>query len=357
MKREKTKMEILFRENCRPDLSDYTRKDLIEMCPSYSNRTLLGDKKHWCFFIDVYCICVLGDRIFWRKSQSRNITYKDGRIYGAITREDLAFLFKVFNLNWIEAWCLRLIEMRKDILTQIFSGKITNPELLCKYVSKRYYGGVFSYRTLKNYACCRHMIIRLSDLYYYSTNPDLLLQKLTEKEPDCYEWQDVLHFARILNQKINPLWSAKRLAEEHQKQIEAVNLLDINKYSDRDIMDSFHAEGLSLITNNKECFIEGCKMHNCINSCYWSKVACGRYLLLRGVLVGEEYVNLGVYVEGDSLEFDQVHIIRNGAVQDVKPYRLYIDKHKEELLNIIKTLKKDNGVTRPISSIPPVLPF
>lgn len=86
MKREKTKMEILFRENNRPDLSDYTRKDLIEKCPSYTNRTLLGDKKHWCFFTDAYRICVLGDRIFWRKTQSRNITYKGGRIYGNITR-------------------------------------------------------------------------------------------------------------------------------------------------------------------------------------------------------------------------------------------------------------------------------
>jgi len=356
MKREKTKMEVLFREDHRPDLNGYSRKDLIERCPSYSNRTLLGDKKHWCFFTDTYRVCVLGDRIFWKRSQSYNITYKGGRIYGIITREDLAFLFKVFNFDWIETWCFRLIDVRKDIITRIFSGNITNPELLCKYVSKKYYGRAFSYKTLKNYICCRNVSVQLSDVYYYSTNPDLLLQKLTDM-PDYYELQDVLHFAKILNQKINPLWSARRLAEEHQKQIEAVNMLDINKYSDKDIMDSFHVGGLSLITNNRECFVEGCKMHNCINSCYWFKVACGKYLLLRGVLVEEEYVNLGVYVENDSLKFDQVHTIRNGDVQDVKPYLLYIDKHREELLNIVKTLKKDNNVARTNSLIAPDLSF
>lgn len=340
----KEKMNVLYREDTRRPASEYSRRQAAKNTQLGTVVSIVGDKSHWCAHNDQYILTVRGPRQFWKKANIVNCTYKDGKLYGSI--EPFAdILCKIFRLDWMSTnrWTFNILKGRKDLWTACLKGKVTSPEKLCKYISKKYFGGAYSYPTLRRVAEEHFCGVSLWDLVDYTTNPEMALKILLDRRREgesYYTLQDVLQNCRILNTKINPMWSEKRLHEEHQKQIEEINLMEIESFSATPVLPEFSYGGLSLIDNEKDCYKEGCTMHNCVHSCYWRQISNGQYLIARGSVNGE-YIDLGMRVGTYNITFDQVHTIYNGnCSESTKQYcKQWINTLEEELLELAASVR------------------
>ena len=342
MKQEE-KLPLLYRNDSRRAAELYSREEVVKERPQGTRVTIYGNKDHWTAFKDCYVLTCLGSKVFWKKTSGDNVTFKGGNIYGNLA-PFRHILIEVFNYDWIKdnEWVSQLLLERKDLWKMIFSGKITNPEILCKTFSRKYFKGVFSYATLKEYARYRSST-PLWDLYYHTTNPEEALKRCCSCDY-TYEtlFMDCLHYAKILNTKINPMWSGKRLHAVHQQQIELTQKAKIDKVPCDEVFPAYEADGLSLINNERECYLEACKMHNCVHSCYWKRIARGSYLIARGMVGSskdKQYVDVGIGVktEGNNivLRLDQVHTIYNGSVDNDTERLCYnwIEEHHDALVD------------------------
>lgn len=342
----KAKMNTLYREDTRKPASEYTRRQAAKATQLGAVMSVVGDKSHWCAHIDHYVLTVRQSKQFWKKTNTVSCTYKDGKLYGSI--EPFAdILCKIFRLDWVSTnkWTLTLLKGRRDLWIACLKGKVTSPEKLCKYISKKYFGGAYSYPTLRRTAEEYFNAASLWDLVDYTTNPELALVTLLEAirvGKNYYLLTDVLQNCRILNTKMNPKWSEKRLQEEHQKQIEEINLMEVESLSSSPIMEKFSCEGLSLIDNERDCYLEGCAMHNCVHSCYWNQIKKGQYLIAKGS-INEEYLDLGMRVGNYGITLDQVHTSYNRSVSEhTRDYcEQWISNHEEELLRVAETIKRE----------------
>lgn len=340
--KQKEKLPLLYRNDSRQAAELYSREEAVKERPEGTRVSIYGNKDHWAAFRDHYVLTCLGPKIFWRKTSSDNATFKGGNIYGNFAAFT-SLIIEVFNYDWIKdnVWVPKLLLERKDLWKMVFSGKITNPEVLCKTFSRKYFKGAYSYATLRMYAM-HHLGTSLWDLYYHTTNPEEALKRCCS-DNDTYEtlFTDCLHYAKILNTKINPMWSGNRLHAVHQQQIELTQKAKIDKVPCDEVFPTYETDGLSLINNERECYLEGCKMHNCVHTCYWRQIARGNYLIARGMVGNskdKQYVDVGISIrrEGDIvLLLDQVHTIYNGCVDsDTKELcRNWIEEHHDALVD------------------------
>ena len=361
---KKEKLPVLYREDTRPNKNDFSRIEIFQKSITGTVSSVVGDTKHWCAFIDYYSLYALGDRIFWKKTISRSVTYKDGRLYGNI-EPFFKLVCKVFKLDWVSGHnCVRhLINDRKDLWQMVLSGKITNPEKLFKYFSKKYFKGAYSYRSLKTLYECPKIIgnfgITLWDVYYYTTNPELTilnflkatkdpLNLCEEAYPGSTSWKqtfcDTIRHCRMLNQRIDPKWSIKRLRDVRQQQIRIVNLKKIEAINPEPVAPEYQRVGLSLILDERTCFSEGLNMSNCVHS-YWNSIKEGRYLIAKGNINGE-HLNIGFRYVGGNIFVDQISNRFNGYFDITKvPHATvefteqWLKTYKQELLEIIKGIK------------------
>lgn len=249
----------------------------------------------------------------------------------------------------------------------ILKGKITNPEQLAKKYSKMYFKGAYSYKALKIYFESYNSTGSLWDIYYYTSNPSLWIEKFSalkwenvhQYEEHCNLVRDILHYAKMENSKVNPTWSYARMASEHQKQIERDNLDQINMYSDEKIATPFERGGLQLILDEREAFIEGTVMHNCVHSCYWRRIKSGEYLIASGV-VNDTKIDLGIsiYVYSDPqlgpiphFELSQVHSIYNGSVSGEihDKCRQWIRENTKALIDTVHQIKAKQLIKAKVS--------
>lgn len=340
----KEKMNVLYHEDNRQPANTFTRRQAVNASANGNVTSIVGSKQYWCAHNDYYQLMVLGPKQFWRKVTSVSCTYKEGKFYGSIAPFKRA-LCEIFHLDWIltNAWTFRILEDRRDLWTACLSGKITNPEKLCKYFSKKYFKGAYSYTVLKRMAEKNFHTISLWDLYYYTNNPEIslgIILRLREESSNLQQLYDVLQSCKILNSKMDFRWSHKRLCEEHQKQIEAINLMEIEALSDEPVIKEFSYGGLSLINNERECYKEGCYMHNCVHSCYWDSIKNKNYLIARGSINGE-YLDLGMRVSKFGIIFDQVYTMRNQCVSAAtKEYcKQWIRDLEKQLLEVVDLSK------------------
>ena len=340
--KQKEKLPLLYRNDSRQAAELYSREEIVDKRPEGTCVSMYGNKGHWTAFRDHYVLTCLGPKVFWRKISSDSATFKEGKIYGNLA-VFIPLIIKIFNYDWISdnVRIPKLLLERKDLWKMIFSGKITNPEVLCKTFSRKYFKGVYSYATLRMCALHRTGTPPLWDLYYHTTNPEEALKRCCS---DNYTYKtlfmECLHYAKILNTKINPMQSEKRLRAVHQQQIELAQKAKIDKIPCDEIFPAYEMGGLSLINNERECHLEACKMHNCVHSCYWRHIAQGNYLIVRGTVGNskdKQYVDVGIRVkrEGgiDALFLDQVHTIYNGSVDNDIERLCYnwIEEHRDPL--------------------------
>lgn len=355
---EKKKMNVLYKRDERYPITEITRMNAVKNPPYVTVITVCGDNaQYFCMFREKWTIRVLGDRIFWKKLVSESLTFKNGRFYGHLDSFFMRTLCDIFHIDWISQWCFSLIGTNKTLFKAILQGKITNPEDLCKKYSRLYFKGVYSYKNLKEYAY-KGISFSLWTLYYYCTNPNeglrylLDLREVSEKNTSSTWWigcsldilesdiRDFLYYCEMLGDtKWNPKWSKKRLLVEHQKQIERVQLLEIQEKSDTLIAPSFSKDGLSLITDERTCYEEGMYMHNCVHTCYWHRIQNGIYLIAKGDVKGE-HINLGITM-GETPRLDQVHTIRNGEVSDdVREFcTRWIEANREALTSTVDCIR------------------
>jgi hypothetical protein len=359
---EKKKMNVLYRRDERFPITEITRMNAVRNPPCVIVIAVYGeDERHFCMFREKWTIKVLGDRIFWKKLESQSLTFKGGRFYGHLDSLFMRILCEVFHIDWISQWCFSLIGSNKTLFKAILQGKITNPEDLCKKYSKLYFKGAYSYKNLKECAL-KVMSFSLWTLYYYCTNPNeglryLLDLRAKDEFNASFRWfedystiqesdiRDFLYYCEILGDtKWNPKWSKNRLITEHQKQIERVQLLEIQGKSNELIAPSFSKDGLSLITDERTCYEEGLYMHNCVHTCYWHRIQDGIYLIAKGDVKGD-HINLGITID-ETPRLDQVHTIRNGEVSDdVREFCInWIEANKEALNDTVKYIKVVHGV-------------
>lgn len=319
MKTNSTKRPILFNEDNRFSLIGYSRIKAIEQPGVAYRTTIVGDLNNWTAIHAEYRIAVRKNSIYWKETINVSCTLKEGKLYGNLSPSIKEALVKLYKLDWIttNSWVYNILAERKSLWTRVLTGKITNPRDLCVYFSKRYLQGKFSYKNLRKYANS-HMSTSLWDLLDYTTNPDMALEIMMSDEGElaCLI-RDTLYTSKTLGVALNPLWSYKRMNEEHINQSRKISLMKASEISDEPIAPPFESDGLSLILNERECFIEGEYMHNCIHSCYWNHIKQGNYLLAKGSINGE-YVNLGIDISRNGifvvLNLDQVHTKRNGTV-------------------------------------------
>lgn len=358
---EKKKMNVLYKNDERYPITNITRMNAVKNPPCVIVTTVYGDnEQYFCMFRERWTIKVLGNRIFWKKLESQNLTFKNGKFYGHLDSLFMRILCNVFHIDWIFPWCFTLIGTNRTLFKAILQGKITNPEDLCKKYSKLYFKGVYSYKNLKECAL-RGISFSLWTLYNYCTNPNEGLRRLLDlmkeeererNENTSYGWwispsevqvsdiRDFCYYCEMLGDtKWNPKWSKKRLFLEHQKQIERVQLLTIQEKSNELIAPSFSKDGLSLITDERTCYEEGMYMHNCVHTCYWHRIQGGIYLIAKGDIKGE-HINLGITMN-ETPRLDQVHTIRNSEVSDdVREFCInWIEANKEALNDTVKYIR------------------
>lgn len=339
MKEKEEKLPLLYATDSRRSTDHYSREEIVTRSPMGETFAIYGDKKHWAAFRDVYKLICLGPKTFWKRTNTTNATFKNNKLYGDF-KSFIPNIIEIFNYNWIRdnKWTMNILQERKDLWKMVFSGKISNPESLCKVFSRKYFKGAYSYAALKK--CAKDVPgAPLWDLYYYTTNPEEALRKYCGSSTFSYSlFSDCLQYAKILNTQINPLWSEKRLREVHQKQIELRERSKLDAIPNIEIFSKYEANGLSLINNERECYLEGCNMHNCVHSCYWRQITHGNYLIARGV-VDDKYVDVGIRVSYNTppeiVTLDQVHTIYNGmATKSILDFCSdWIKRHTLELLS------------------------
>lgn len=342
----------IFLEDTREEIKNLSRREILNRTIGGVRTSVYGSNSDFTIFRTHYVAEVMGDKQFYKKVNEISLTFKNGKFFGNFTDELLIAIVKVFKLDWTEEnWVRRLLAHNKILWAQIIQGKITNPEQLAKKYSKIYFKGVYSYKALKVYFESYSSIGSLWDIYYYTSNPNLWIEKycaLKWENDRQYEEhlnlaRDILYYAKIENAKINSTWSYSRMASEHQKQIERDNLDQVNMYSDEKIATPFERDGLELILDERSCFFESQIMHNCVHSCYWRRVKRGEYLLVRGDIDGT-HINLGIipsYFEDEKLQIEQVHTIYNGSVSlEVREVcQEWIDRNSKELLEVLKEIR------------------
>lgn len=345
------KRPILLLEDDRKPAKEYSRVEALEYHPTGRRIYIGGYPDCWTAVDVVYTLCVMGSAVFWKENNKISCTYKDGKIYGSIS-PFVEKLCKVFHLDWItqNSWVRQLLVNRNDLWKAVFAGKITNPEKLCRYVSKKYFKGVYSYKAIKGSCTNPFAAGSLWRIYHYTTNPEYALRNVVLLDDNTNEdaldyrdlFRDALEYAEYLNEKLNPLWSYKRLHAEHQNQIERKTLMQIkmnsSKLSDELLSEPFSEGDLSLILDERTCFVEGCMMHNCVYSCYWKRIKNGTYLIAKGYVNGE-YIDLGI---DEDLTLSQVHTRYNkGVLPSTYDYcESWIKRNAESLKSTMTALKE-----------------
>jgi hypothetical protein len=333
------------------NVDNISRRDALTTVISKDVSRISGTKNDFVCGYSTYRLTCLGDKMFWKRESDSFFTFKGGKIYGSLSTYTIETLIEGFNLNWIDSGCRRILRLDKRLWTMVLTGKITNPEQLYKRYSKMYFKGVYSYKNLRN-AITDHCGCGFSlwDLYYYTTNPNLMIEKLNNisDNDEYYEIrrliEDCLYYCRIENSKINPSWSLKRLQVEHQAQISRDKKAQIEAVPNTPIAQGFSKDGITLILDERTCFLEGELMHNCVHSCYWRRIKVGRYLLAKGDVDGIHF-DLGIDAQSSKYMYiDQIHSIYNGNVsEDIRNYcDRWLKENYDHLAKISDTIKEAN---------------
>lgn len=348
----KAKRKIIYSFDNRRDSKEFTREEAAKRLLVAYRRFVCGEPTDFVCGIATYALSVCKPKdptktgVYWKECNYTCVTYKHSRFYGTLTPEIITVLIEAFNLDWVNtSWIRKLIRRDNRLWSMIISKKVTNPEQLCKKYSKMYFGGKYSYRALRKYYELR-ISLSLWDIYDYTSNPEVFIERYCDntRDEDNYEisalYRDTLQHCKINNTQLNPLWSIKRLEAEHQLQVEESNRKQIESCPCIPITSPMKYAEIELIVDERTCFLESLRMHNCIHSCYWSKVLKGNYILCRGDSNGEHF-NLGIHAKEDNVWIDQIHTKYNGPVSpNVRDNCVsWVTMFKEELIARAKDIR------------------
>lgn len=263
-------------------------------------------------------------RTFYPKTKvSMKLSIVDGKI---VTMQDLMWSH-IEELHSRYQWLTHIQCGRfggaisnKLLLKNVLLGNITNPEDYYKWILKKTYRtDAIPWKLFRDYSkgCMRASVF---DLMEATTNPKLAIAVYLDENTDWsikHLLEDAIISALRLGEKINPLWSIKRLQAEHQRQIEAVQLKRIDAMESTPashVLDAYDFPlGVKWLNTEGDVFREATRMHHCLHSNYWSRIKRGDYVAF-AIDHNDEHFTLGCRFNGDFCMYDQAHTIYNGSV-------------------------------------------
>ena len=288
---------------------------------------------------------------FYPKSKlSTKIAIVDGKLS---TRE--ITWRHIYELHPRYEWVLQIISSRfggfitnKTLLKEVLVGNITNPEAYYKWILKHTYRTEnIPWKLFRDYANS-HMRMSIYDLLDATINPKMAIEVWLEASKQN-NWQfhrlleDAITTALRLGEKINPQWSEKRLASEHQRQIEMIQLRKIEAMDNNPASHIFDAydfpEGVTWLNTEGEVFREASNMHHCLHSNYWRRIKEGSYVAFAIDHNGEHFT-LGCRFNGNCCMYDQAHTIYNGDVSHdnrvwindfIRDLGMFLDKQRDSV--------------------------
>lgn len=265
-------------------------------------------------------------RTFYPKTTlSMRLSIVDGKIR---TMKELSWSH-VVSLNARYEWLKQIPAGRfgsqitnKALLKEVLLGKITNPESFYKWILKHTYRtDAIPWKLFRDYSKSP-MRTSLFDIMEATTNPKLALEAYLHASGQS-GWrfrnllEDSILTALRIGEKINPQWSEKRLAAEHQRHIERIQLSKIEAMNNSPVSHIFDhfdfPEGVKWLNTEGEVYKEASHMHHCLHSNYWSRIKGGNYVAF-AVEHNDERFTLGCVLKGDFCIYDQAHTVYNGYV-------------------------------------------
>lgn len=280
---------------------------------------------NWYMYYRVTELNRRGRTFYPKTTLSMRLAIVDGKI---VTMKNLDWgHIKKLNLRyeWIDQ--IQICKFggqitNKTLLKEVLLGNITNPEAYYKWILKHTYRiDSIPWKLFREYSKSR-MRVSIFDIMEATTNPKIAIEiYLRASDDSCWRFRNLLEDSIItalrLGEKINPQWSEKRLAAEHQRHIEMIQLKKIEAMDSSPASHIFDAydfpEGVKWLNTEGEVFREASKMHHCLHSNYWSHIKKGNYVAFAIDHNGEHFT-LGCRFNGDFCMYDQAHTVYNGSV-------------------------------------------
>lgn len=249
---------------------------------------------------------------FWFGSNIKSFIKKYYLIFGEFLRYQ--------RVDWLNNEKGLFNLLNKTILEKILSGKITNPVDMCdcyiktslkaKAPAKLFYNYI---KKKENNIYFFNMCLKVSD------NHENLLKRLLKGENLPQDFNDYINQCLALNRKINFNWSDKRFKSEHDKLTDEMIKIELEYIGDHKLNylgELILPQYCSLITTQKDLFIEGTKQKHCIYTNYWDAVKHKTYFAIKVELpnermtVGIQYSNWNK-IETGKFIINQIHGYKN----------------------------------------------
>lgn len=251
---------------------------------------------------------------------------------------------------------LRTCLSSNAVLKKMFKGQVTNRHDLIKtYMKAVWKVAPTQYSTLEQFLGHEYYNASLADLREFTTDMNAAMERLTTADRNERQvLRDLIGDAVILDKKINPKWSLKRMTEEHQENIKAILEKQLDAESDESIyrqeMDIMHqGYRFQTISSPRAALLESKTMHNCVFYNYWKPATERRYILFHVTSEADEPMSLGFDVrkgsEGPRLEYDQMRTIHNGTAsyKARQAAMSFAEQYKNEILFTVSDMNRSEA--------------
>ena len=289
---------------------------------------------------------------FVKSQEMFSLRIVNNRIYtsGCMSTDDLRRLgVNLFDESFDELITVAC-QKNKTFLRAVLTGKVYNKETLTKRIYSSFLGIKvpdwrigFELISHLDGNILHYILIGKNHCTNLAEFLKALLQYVRGPYDDLQLFRDTLDMAYLLDEKINPKWSVKRLSLEHRRQIERYNsLLSDSELVSKEKIHTTPVEGADIKQINSESDIlqEALKMSNCLYSNYRHGILHKEYLAFHlnnpeDVTFGVRYGKIG-YEENYSAYLEQAHTVNNGkpSAQSMKIIKDFIEIHNEELRNL-----------------------
>ena len=269
------------------------------------------------------------------------------------------------NERYANRFLLRKALGCRSILKKTLTGRITNRHDLIKaYMKAAWKMTPTRYDVVERFIDAPGCNVPLADVFDFTTDADAAMQRLVEgSREERNLLQDLLGDAVVLDRRINPKWSLKRMTEEHKANIKAILEQELDAESDESIyrndmrgrQDGYAFEA---IDSPRRALLESKTMSNCVFYNYWKPASQGQYLLFH-MSGHDEEVTVGFDVRHNpggkaSIEFNQIHTVHNGAASEsAKNAALaFVANHYDDIIRNVTNLANP-GETADTDNEPP----
>lgn len=351
-------------ENPLPDVKEMDWKDafsLFKKCyVEYREAlTVSDDKIYYCF--ETFHLTRIGNRIFKKRDENSQYIYITPTIVniGKTTQSHFVFKFlSLLGIDWYRDIPKQIVSgffMKKAILRAIITKKIYSEETFYRFIASRCYGlKEINWKSIKKYCeMCfvNHVFISILDMKSFTKDVEKSIEVIT-KTNNYTLYYDLLKCAVELGQVVDFSWSLNRIREEHQKQIDIINIEKLaSKKQDPIYKQLIETEYIKVLNTERDVYLESSKMHHCLYSCYYKSMLNKTFMAFH--MSYPEDCTFSIRYINDGISFDQVHLAYNKPVQ--KETKAIVDNflknNEKTLLNIFRT-EKPEYIREEITDLP-----